>query len=68
MFGLSSGKEIKTATFKLNPDDVALSADGSELYVTCTGTGELVVVDPLTLAERRRFKAGPYPSDMTLVH
>jgi YVTN family beta-propeller protein len=67
MFALDSGTELKTATFKLNPDDVALSADGSELYVTCTGTGELVVLDPSTLAERRRFKAGPYPADMALV-
>lgn len=67
MFELATGRALKTATFKLNPDDVVLSNDGSELYISCTGTGELVVVDSQTLDERRRFPAGPYPSDMVLV-
>jgi len=66
-FDLATGKVLKTKAFKLNPDDVALSGDGSELYITCTGTGELVVVDAETLDERRRFAAGPYPADMVLV-
>lgn len=68
MFELATGKTLKTETFKLNPDDVALSKDGSELYITCTGTGQFLVVDPLTLEERRRFLAGPYPSDMVVIH
>ncbi|MNS00684.1 Lactonase, 7-bladed beta-propeller [compost metagenome] len=68
MFELATGKVVKTETFKLNPDDVALSKDGSELYVTCTGTGEFLVLDAVSLKERRRFPAGPYPSDMVLVH
>lgn len=67
LFELATGHVLKNETFKLNPDDVVLSADSSELYVSCTGTGELAVADPLTLKERRRFKAGPYSANMALV-
>lgn len=66
-FELATGKVIGNAKFKLNPDDLVLSEDNSELYISCTGTNEIVVADAVTLQVKRRISAGQNPSDMVLV-
>ncbi|MBZ5727175.1 MAG: hypothetical protein LAP87_19525 [Acidobacteriia bacterium] len=49
-----------------NPIDVALSSDGSRLYVVCEGTDELVAVDPVTLAVVARVRVGHRPRGIAL--
>ncbi len=44
-----------------SPDDMALSADGSRLYVVCGGTDELVVVDRATRSVGGRVRVGRLP-------
>ncbi|MBU6427793.1 MAG: YncE family protein [Cyanobacteria bacterium REEB65] len=66
-FELATGKVVRTVKFTLNPDDVVLSKDDSALYVSCTGTGKLVVADPVTLRTLREFPAGPYPAGIAVI-
>jgi YVTN family beta-propeller protein len=51
-----------------SPIDVALSPDGSRLYVVCEGTGELVVADPAKLTTIARIKVGRVPRGIALNH
>src|SRR5689334_7908406 len=44
-----------------SPDDMALSADGSRLYVVCGGADEIVVVDRASQAITGRVSVGHLP-------
>jgi YVTN family beta-propeller protein len=44
-----------------NPDDLALSPDGKQIYVVCSGTDELVVIDRAVKAVCGRVSVGRVP-------
>ena len=44
-----------------NPEDLALSADGKQLYVVCAGTDELVVIDRASRTIAGRVTVGREP-------
>ncbi len=49
-----------------SPDDMALSADGSRLYVVCGGTDELVAIDRRTKTIAGRVTVGRLPRGVTV--
>ena len=49
-----------------NPDDLALSPDGSRLYVVCSGSGEVLVVDTATRRVAGRVAVGKVPRGIAL--
>src|ERR1039458_3458333 len=44
-----------------SPDDMVVSADGRRLYVVCSGTDELVAVDPIVKSIAGRVAVGHVP-------
>ncbi len=61
MLGLGFGQAAPHAGRYPNPVDLALSPDGTRLYVVCEGTDELVVADPAKLAVVARVGVGHVP-------
>ena len=49
-----------------SPDEMALSPDGKRLYVVCTGTNELLSVDPAAKTVVARVTVGNVPRGLTL--
>jgi YVTN family beta-propeller protein len=49
-----------------SPDDMALSADGSRLYVVCGGTDELVAIDRATRTIADRVPVGRLPRGLAV--
>jgi YVTN family beta-propeller protein len=49
-----------------SPDDLAVSKDGKRLYVTCSGTGELVAIDLASRSIAGRVQVGRVPRGLTL--
>jgi YVTN family beta-propeller protein len=49
-----------------SPDDMVVSSDGHRLYVVCSGTDELVAVDPLAKSIAGRVPVGRVPRGVAL--
>src|SRR5215467_3706456 len=49
-----------------NPDDLALSADGRRIYVTCGGTNELLAIDRASRSVCGRVPVGLVPRGVTV--
>ncbi len=49
-----------------SPDDLALSPDGKRLFVVCSGSGEVLVVDTATRAVAGRVTVGKVPRGIAL--
>jgi len=61
------GQSAPEATNKYpSPDDMVLSPDGHRLYVVCSGTDELVSVDPLAKSVLGRVPVGRVPRGVAI--
>ena len=49
-----------------SPVEMAMTADGSRLYVVCEGTNEVVEIDPAAGAVLRRVRVGQHPKSIAL--
>jgi YVTN family beta-propeller protein len=49
-----------------SPIELAISANGSRLYVVCEGTNEVIEIDPMAAAVRRRVRVGQHPKSISL--
>ena len=49
-----------------SPIELAISANGSRLYVVCEGTNEVVEIDPIANSVRRRVRVGQHPKSISL--
>src|ERR1035437_5876341 len=49
-----------------SPIEMAISANGSRLYVVCEGTNEVIEVDPVAGAVLRRVRVGQHPKSISL--
>jgi YVTN family beta-propeller protein len=49
-----------------SPDDMVVSADGRRLYVVCSGTDELVAVDPIVKSIAGRVAVGHVPRGVAI--
>lgn len=47
-----------------NPHEIAMSPDGSKLFITCQGTNEVRILDPHTNAILGAIPVGRYPQEM----
>jgi DNA-binding beta-propeller fold protein YncE len=57
------GGQISTAT-SLDPHDMALSADGNALVITCQKSNEIIVFNLLTKQPSHRIATGYYPQEI----
>jgi YVTN family beta-propeller protein len=53
-------------TFYRSPDDMALSPDGKRLFVVCSGSGEVLVLDTVTRTIAGRVPVGKVPRGIAL--
>ncbi|HJT89355.1 MAG TPA: beta-propeller fold lactonase family protein [Bryobacteraceae bacterium] len=60
------GQSAPDAGIYPSPVDLAVSPDGSRVYVVCEGTGELAVVDAARLAVAARVRVGRVPRGIAL--
>jgi YVTN family beta-propeller protein len=49
-----------------SPIEMAVSANGSRLYVVCEGTNEVVEIDPIAGSALRRVRVGQHPKSISL--
>src|SRR5260370_39499154 len=56
----------ETAPAYPSPIELAISANGSRLYVVCEGTNQVVEIDPIAAAVRRRVRVGLHPKSISL--